>query len=454
MSSFPPGPVAALLSPRTGVITRLTRTGGVPAPLRLWTARVADCAAFSPWPGDPVGTGCTWGDDDAARLAAVGEAVERYCAALVPPALRPVSAADLATERAGGDAGGTVTGRATGRPIDLGRLALFSPRQYRSPGFPFVAVHEGLPLRWVPGRELGTGRPRAVPIGLVHTTLHRGSGAAAYPDEPRIAPVPYAGLAAGTRRVDAEHNALCELVERDAVTRSWLAGSGWRELSVPPALAGVGHPARVRLFLVPAAIALPVLAALVTDPRTDRLALGTAARADPRRAAAKAVAEAFQLHLMLRALDDPASPLLRLAGPGSGGPLRPWRSDRRYRDSYRSPGWRDVRDLACHLQLYLDPAMRTALRHRLAGLPRCEFGSVAHGTGDIAGALAARGVRPVSVDLTTSEVRAAGWRVVRVVAPGLYPNTPAAFPPLGRSVLDGHQPDPEHAAAAPPLPYA
>ena len=46
--------------------------------------------------------------------------------------------------------------------------------------------------------------------------------------------------------------------------------------------------------------------------------------------------------------------------------------------------------------------------------------------GWIAQAWAARGIRAVAVDVTTSEVADSGIRVVRVVAPGLYSNAPAA----------------------------
>ncbi|WP_322752535.1 hypothetical protein [Frankia sp. Cas3] len=45
--------------------------------------------------------------------------------------------------------------------------------------------------------------------------------------------------------------------------------------------------------------------------------------------------------------------------------------------------------------------------------------------------LAKRNLRAVSVDVTTSDVRAAGLAVVRVIVPGLYCNPPAAFPYLG-----------------------
>jgi len=346
------------------------------------------------------------------------------------------------------------------RVLEVSALALFSQRQYRTPGFPFVPFTPDLPLRWVTGRELPTGEPCAVPLNLVYTAIHRTApnGTAppgAYGDEPRTNPLPYAGLAAGTSREQAETNALLELIERDAIATSSLSGARWSEIIVPDALAELfgkkSDTLTVRLFHVPAVIRTPVVAALVEDPVTDFLALGTAARTDPTHAALKSVAEACQLHLMLTALDDPDSALMRLAATEPSCPLMPWRADRRYRDSYDRDDWRDVRDLACQLQLYLDPDIRALFRSRLRGLPTMQLNDLATSsrtTTALLDALRAIDIAPVSIDVTTTDVRAADWTVVRVVAPGLYPNTPAAFPTLGGTRV------PHQAESSLPLPYA
>jgi ribosomal protein S12 methylthiotransferase accessory factor len=49
--------------------------------------------------------------------------------------------------------------------------------------------------------------------------------------------------------------------------------------------------------------------------------------------------------------------------------------------------------------------------------------------------LAAKGLRALTVDLTTSDIRATGLRVARVLVPGFYSNAPAAFPLLGGNRL-------------------
>ena len=53
----------------------------------------------------------------------------------------------------------------------------------------------------------------------------------------------------------------------------------------------------------------------------------------------------------------------------------------------------------------------------------------------IAARLGEHGIPVYSVDLTTADVRATGLRVTRLVAPGLYGETPAAFPLLGGARL-------------------
>jgi ribosomal protein S12 methylthiotransferase accessory factor len=172
----------------------------------------------------------------------------------------------------------------------------------------------------------------------------------------------------------------------------------------------------------------------------------------------KAVCEAMQLHPILEQLDDPASALMRHAATPDGH-LHPWRADRAYRRSY-APDLNDATDLMCQLQLSLDPALHPALLARLHSGPTIDLEAVGapgpRTRTEILERLAASGLRAVSVDVTTSDVRSLGWHVARVVVPGLLPNTPPAFPALGgarlRAMLD--RPDGPADPFALPIPYA
>lgn len=439
---------APLVDERFGLIRRLRalpRRDDLPPALCRAQAEVCDSTLFSPWHSDDRAAGFAWASPAAARAAAAGEAVERYCGNLVPAGLRRASFEEL--DQAGEAA------------LDPARLALFSDAQYATRGFPFVPFTRQLPILWTRGYSLVDGTPVWVPASLVWVTFFTGGPTRA---EPKTHATPYAGIAAGPNRPWAETAALLELLERDATGLAWHGGDHLPEVEVPPRLrAQVETPTlRITFHLFPSTFGVPVLGALAHDAARDLLALGIAARADASAAALKAAAEALQLIVTNRILDDPQSPYMRQVAAGAPGlGVKPWRRDRAYRRLYHDD-WRDVWDLLCHLQLYHDPAMRAPLAERLSGGGTLHLRDVpSFGAEDATGLrhelihlLAERGHGPVAVDVTTPDVASAGLAVVRVVAPGLYGNAPAAFPYLG-----GPRLEPARAAGELcrlPLPYA
>lgn len=409
----------------------------LPDGLRGAKASIADTRAFSPWASDSSSAGFAWWNEEAARGAAAGEAVERYCGNLIPPRLRRASFNEL------------------GEPaVDPRSLALFSEEQYASKGFPFVRFTRDLPVLWVRGRNLATGERTQVPASLVYVTFFTGEPTRR---EPLTHFTNYAGVAAGATREGAERSALEELFERDAVMLGWTAGTPLPRLIPPrwmePLLRGPRGVLETDLYLFPNDFGAPVIGAVMRDLEGGFVAMGCACRFDPAQAALKAVAEAAQIQMLCRAFDDPDDPSMRHAREVPGAAVKPWRAGRAYRRSYRED-WRDVRDLLCQIQLYLDPEMAGPLAERLAGGPEIRLSEVPAlpgGRGEAVRRLAGRGHAPVAVDLTTPEVAAAGLSVVRVVAPGLYSNPPAAFPYLGgerlAAALEGREP------CLLPLPY-
>lgn len=417
---------------RTGIVRRVRHRAvpaHFPAAFVLVSSWVGDSTAFCPWPSDSAGAGYGFGDPAPAVAAAVGEAVERYCGGLLPPDLRTATRDDL---HADGE-----------RTLDLAQVALFSPRQHAAPGFPFTPLTApGLRLEWTTGRDLVDRAPTAVPAALVWASYpHAGRGL------PAVTPVVQAGLAAGPDRAFAEASALLEVVERDAMALTWTARAPLRAVRVPgwlDALArGTGGALRTR-FLAFTSAAAVVVGALVHDTTTDRLSLGVAAHDDPTIAAVKALGEALQLQVLLGDYDDPDGAMMRAAAhPGS--PLAPWRADRAYARSYRRD-LRDVVDYGCHLQLHLDPAVQRRFTSLLATAvtSTVDLDDLPAPDEPVLDALVRQGMRPVSVDVTTPDVRAAGVRVVRVVVPGAVANSAAGRPFLGgrrlRAALAGRAP--------------
>lgn len=449
--------LAALLDPRCGLVPRLDRvapTPPLPPSFIRYAAQPADARQFAGWQNDLVAGGTSFGDPEAARLAAIGESLERYCGNRVPPDLERASHQGLAD---------------AGRPaIDPGTLVLYSERQHRQPDFPFRPFDRDLPVRWAPGRDMATGAAVLVPASLVYLNYHQGSHRA----EPATNFLVYAGIACGASLADAERRALEELLERDAVMLWWLSGAVASRIALadlPGAAAVVAEmPAHVHVTLVsvPGAFPVPVVGALLEDRELGVVTLGTACRARTGEAALKALGEALQLHVYAQGLVVPTGAMFTAMAAGHLDPrsCKPFRADRRYLDSYR-PDLRDATDLAANIQLYLDPRTRPWVE-RISQAPLAPPSpSLDPPIGDLRGTylelLAASGLAAVSVDVTTPDVAATGMHVVRVVVPGLVPNGPTGLPFLGGRrlyevpVARGWVPAfDEDAVVRAPLPYA
>ncbi|WP_045877303.1 YcaO-like family protein [Pseudofrankia sp. DC12] len=422
--------VEDLLDPRLGVLTALVDQPPAPGTPAGWLGRssqVGRTDRFASWRADGFGFGASLGDAEAARGAAIGEAVERYCGNAVAADLPGASWTAL---RAGGRAA-----------IDPLTFALYSDRQYATPGFPFVRFTRGLEVAWVAGTDLASGAEVLVPASLVYLDYFHGP----HHGEPPVNALMYSGIAAGRSRAEAETAALEELFERDATTIWWAAGGPARTVADGGVLTGqLGRPYRdrpleVRLLAIPSQFDVPVLGALLVDDTDGILAFGSACRADPSAAGVKALVEALQLLTLTRQLVDPASDVWRAVAAGDIEPhvFLPLRPDRCYGQAV-SPDYRELVDLPAVAQLYLDPtAQPTALRRlrpeatvAVGELPAVPAAARA-ARGAYLERLRAHGLRAVSVDLTTQDVARCGLRVVRVVVPGLVGNGPPAYPLRG-----------------------
>lgn len=423
-------PVTNLVDGRLGLVRSLDPVElhpGLPRALHLVAARPSarpgrGAGAHAASPG-----GAAWWEPAAARAAALGEAVERYCASAAPATACRSSYARLA--QAGVDA------------VDPASLALYSPAQYATPGFPFSGIEQEQEIDWV--RGIGAGSVVLVPRSLAALTA-TGEG------RPAHLPV-NAGLAAAPNPARARIGALEELLERHCVATAWHAGSGFRPLAVPRWLADTLGPAlRATVLEVPNDFALPVALVLLADRETGVLGAGTALRPRMRDAVTKAAAEAVVSCQAAHDLDDPAV-MGDWAAGAPGAALKPWRADRGYRDAYRAD-LRDVVDVFCHVQLYLDPALHGPLRERLATGRVDHLPPLREATGrpEYLQRVRAAGLRVISIDLTGPDVAACGLSVARVLVPGLRATAPAAFPFLG-----GLRPAPgTRSLCALPLPHA
>lgn len=391
---------------RFGPVTAL-RAGTLHGRLHVAFADLGDTGGYGLPLGNPTVCGASWHDPRQARRRALGEAAERYCGHLVPEDRLVVATwHDLAPDA-----------------VDPDTLALHTRSQLDRPGFPFTGLSRDEPTAWVRGtRADGTGV--WVPGALVWLAPLTG--------RPAVLPVS-AGIAAGPDLASARASALAEVVERHALATAWLSGADFPALNTPlPSVPGV----RLRGFAVPNLIDAPVAVCLAEDS-AGLAGVGCAFTPDrPRAAAWKAAAEALQ------SLDTTAQLAAGLLPEWERphGPLANHRPDRRYADAY-SADFADVIDVTCHLQLLADPEFARRATARFGTGERQEPPA----RYPLDQALAARGLSPITVDLTTPDVAACGLSVARVVVPGLRATTPAAFPLLG----DGADPLPP---AIDPLP--
>ncbi|HEX6539584.1 MAG TPA: YcaO-like family protein [Candidatus Dormibacteraeota bacterium] len=339
-----------------------------------------------------TGTGVS-SDPELARLAAISEAVESYVSmAPAPPGrLRRSSYAALREVA-----------------VDPACLAMHSARQYGEQ--PKLApLTEDSVIDWCQGWSMSTAAPVWIPAALVYLTHPHGA-----PNN-FVAEVTSTGIAAHVALAPAILAGTHECLERDAVCIAWANAIQLRRLdprdtSIDALVRdGFGPETAVALYDVPTDSPCPTVMAVAwseTDP--PHAAIGAASRLDHESAAYKALCEAAQMRA--RFTDRPALP-----------PDRVRTFDDHANFFAGATGARLLRDV-----------VEGGERVRLADLPRAPEVSARDALDGIANSLAERSLDLIVVELTTADVAAAGYRVVRVIVPGLVDaSADARFPRLG-----------------------
>jgi ribosomal protein S12 methylthiotransferase accessory factor len=375
---------------------------------------------------DPVGGGGSFRSFEDASHAAIGEGVERYCGNLIQTdRLRVASFETLAAE-------GSCA-------VDPETLVMFSDAQYSAPGFPFAPLERHRPVVWIDGYNMTTAERAWLPASLVYANWHPPNGASGAPVNGTFFP----GIAAGTSFDNAVAAGLLEVIERHVTMVWWMNRLRMPEIR---AIRDNGIPTLPQVCNGEASViqlrnefGVPVVAGVLLDPALQLLTVGFAARGDPKQACLKAWTEAVSLQEMSRDLLDPAGAFRAAvrAGRLAGSAVKPWRADRRYIDDYRTD-MRDVIDMMCQVQFYLDPRAQALASPLLATTGDVELSSIEPvdpSATSLRHLVEARGFEVFVADITTKDVAVAGYSVVRVLVPGLVPNAVAAFPFLGREAV-------------------
>jgi len=390
--------------------------------------------AYPHWQNDIVSGGSAFGDAAAARNAALGEAVERYCGnylAGVTPMLATYTELTARGEVA----------------VDPEQLVLFSDSMYATSGCPFVPFTRDTETHWVRGWSLTRRCVAWLPLSMVYINYRNGQ----YDDAPLTHSPLYVGIAAGATLEQALLSGIEEWIERDSTMAWWLNVPSLPAVQLTPEPAvqltpdlealWAGLPTewgqRAWLIALPNEFEIPVMAGVVYNAQEDLLTIGFACRADPVQAGLKAWSEALILQEGSRDLLDPNGAMAQAvhAGYMASDTFLPYRADRHYLDDLR-PDFRDVTHLLMQQQIFLDPRaiervrpwVEVSVGTTFADLPRLPERTLALYQSRIE----AQGYEIFAADVTTADVAYVGLRVVRVLIPGLIPNFPAAFPPLGR----------------------
>jgi ribosomal protein S12 methylthiotransferase accessory factor len=155
---------------------------------------------------DGAGTGLA---AEPAATTAMAEALERYSSCIVDPRQLVTATAD----ELGADA------------LDLDTLPRCSAAELAHPDCPVRSASRRAPIRWVRGVSLTRHTPVWVPASLTYLLPSPD------PNERFTLPIS-TGCAAHRTYVEAVRSALCEVIERDALTLTWLLRRPLRRLEI------------------------------------------------------------------------------------------------------------------------------------------------------------------------------------------------------------------------------
>jgi ribosomal protein S12 methylthiotransferase accessory factor len=391
-------PLRSLVSPLGGLVGqvgRLPAQPGEPAiPVSL--ATLGDLSQVLPQVRRATGGASTRHELDGAggaldparaELVSVAEALERYASCVYDPAqFIRASADDL-----GDDA------------LDLDSVPRCSATELAHPRCPVVAPDRTAPIRWVRGVSLTRRRTVWVPAML--TYLH----IAAESNAERFTQPISTGCAAHRTPEAAVLNGLCEVVERDAISLTWLQRLRLPRLDVDEVdaeLAGyldlvADRDHEIHLFDATTDAGVPTVYGLdlARHHPTCTTVVMCATDLDPRRAVMKVLREAASARIALVA-DRPDPSGVDDFGTAYDGARHMGRPE--------------------HLPAF-DFLLGSTARRPLSAVSRPATGDTAADLRYVLDRMDRLGAEVVAVDLSTDEARRVGMHVVRVLVPALQP---------------------------------
>jgi ribosomal protein S12 methylthiotransferase accessory factor len=389
-----PARLEDLVSPLGGLVKEVRRLPVQPSdpPLAVFSADLGDVSTALPYLCEPSclgrldGTG-TKIDPELASTVAVAEALERYSNCVYDERQFRWATADELGDEA----------------LDLDSLPRCSPAELADPACPVTLPDRSARIRWVRGLSLHTGEPRWIPARLVYLHIPpRGPGE-------RYTSTISTGVATHPDPATAVCGALCEVIERDAISLTWLQQLPLPRIeldTVGPELrryldVSAGRDVTIHLFDATTDVGIPTVygVAIATEHPTCHTAVACATGLDPQTAAAKAICETSSERIALYGARPPSDDVRTFSSVFDGAAYM----------------------CAPERASAFDFLLGSPARRRLSEMPALSTGDPIADLRLVCSRLAALGLDAYVVDLTADEALRAGMTVVRVVVPGLQP---------------------------------
>ena len=335
-------------------------------------------------------------DPKRAIMKAVGESIERYCPAHFKYEDFVLAAYnDLDCEAV--------------HPSDF---ALFSEKQYAEPDFPFSRLTASTPLRWVSAYSMSQDQPVMVPASFVYIP---------YFSDPLYEPLTHnpisTGLACGSNLAPAICKSILEVIERDAFMIMWQNQLPCSRIDLSTVSDPFNQsilneldalPVECQVYRIPSDIEVPVILVLLrgTSGHRPYTAIGISADLDPNKA------------LML----------------GLEEVCLTWVGIKRYsqaKSDYKpATDYKNVNTLIHHALAHaVDSELGKSLEFLNSSDPKISLQdiknihdeSMVNNIRSLVDKLKEKNLNVIVKDLTTVDVDEAGFKVIRVVVPGMQP---------------------------------
>lgn len=385
-----------LVDPVTGIIQYVyeqPKEPGGPEFFR-YIARACDTRAFGRWQNFSAASAAA-GTREMALAKTIGEALERYCAAIFEREEFRISSWRNADFPA----------------VSPREWSLYSAEQYAAPGFMFRPFDEDARTRWCPALDLASGATLYVPACFVFVpyTFSRADG-----EVPITQPIS-TGLACHGSFADAAAGAICEVIERDAFTITWQARLSHPRIRTE-SLSATNRDLVRRLNAAGYEVVIldatsdsqvPVILVVLTNPNAGGLPLVVSASCElsPELAVRKALEESAHTERYIWHICQTTPPVPFMQGHGN------------------------VVDQVTHLRFWTDPSRLEFARFLFDSPISRDFCELQDRSTEDAvrdletlqGLVAKTGHRVLVAELTTADVRQLGFHVVRALIPGYHP---------------------------------